>query len=250
MIYNTPKFHKANILLCVIITLFTQCGSLCKYCFQRDIKAWHLRKQDPYRTQKDVESMYDGTYPFFYHYFKHKPLDRVEYFRHLVFTRPYWAFYQLESVLSSEIVGLISDDLIVLSQYQLKNNFENDQELVSTLVDTVNFVKDLDSCKQHLQKQLYRKILQDSLILAQKICFTYLEYIEYYVQNTPSNRILFVEKYGRKMPYEILLLCKMDLDAVFEVETPDFYCSCSRLRNKFIPENFEAALRTWKSKIQ
>ncbi len=184
----------------------------------------------PYSIKKRT-SPYDYTYPFYKQYFSLKPEKRPDYFMKIIKNPPPITMYKKKKPIElykeeiPYVVGnCIINDLTAITKYKNKFSYElNDNFLFEVIKDSV-FKGDIDIWRQLSSLRKFLDVSNDILITPNvEIKNNYLEYIEFYVLNTPCNRIYFLEKYLKILPKDIVLLLKFDLDNLFNIVTPNFY---------------------------
>lgn len=229
--------RKIYFLLCFIVVL-SSCFSQ-KQLFDRDI----------YLLKGKKSSYCDYTYSFFKDYFNIKPKDRYNYLlliKDSLFVRKLNISNKpisFQTNLPLYVGSVITEDVKVLSKNVINIEYTVGQDndfVILTSYDKLEQYKDIYNLSLN-----YRYEIDTAFLSVVEIEDSYLEYIFYYVKNSPERRIYFLEYYLDLIPIDVIKLFKSDLDNIFEVETPIFW-----QKNKINNNKFYEAKRIWLSNIK
>jgi hypothetical protein len=184
----------------------------------------------PYSIKKRT-SPYDYTNPFYQEYFSLKPDKRPDYFIKIIENPPPFIMYKKKKPIEfykeeiPYVVGnCIINDLTTITKYKNKFSYKLDDNFLFEVIKDSVFKSDINIWRQLTTLRKFMEVSNDILITPTfEIKNNYMEYIEFYVLNTPCNRINFLEKYLKILPKDIVLLFNLDLDNLFNVATPNFY---------------------------
>ncbi len=146
----------------------------------------------------------------------------------------------------------MKDDLVALTGIKSKNKYLwsgcNDNYFKPQ--DTTLFKTEIEKWKNSILKTNIQSNENSAFVDAKNINTNHLQYINYYVNNSIQNRILFIKKYSEKMHIEILILFKTDLDNLLEITTPNLEIQkCRMKRNKINRIIIANSINMWQNKL-